>query len=247
MSKKIIKDGQEYEYEEKVAEEDITLSFHIPNRSSEIDEKTIEKYKNSPEWKELDELYFQLLKDEGNLKEILQKIVSYGEIAIVKHNQDSFKFMEKGDEIPADFMFIPLFLDMLPEQAIDFLERRYSDDEETSIGAAIEINEFLKDYRVEELIDIISNARKAGDNEVANGAMGELMGMGEIALPQLKLKISKDIDPQFQIDLIVVALTIIFGDEDKAIELINRTRSEDETDSNNSNLELNKLINDIGC
>jgi len=244
MTKRIVeKDGVEYEIEEKVTEEEMTIQITIPDRSYRISEEKLKEYENSPQWKELDDLYKELISGERNEKEILQKIVSYGEIAIAKHSKDAMGFLEVGF-ISQDFMNIPFYLEMPTEIAIDILERKYSDDKDTSIIASIELNEYIKDFRIEELIEILENSRKANDDEVANGAMGELYRIGEFALPQIKIKVAGNLESQFEFDLINVALAIICGEE-KSQEIIQKLFTGDSKDFDEANTKLTKLINDI--
>ncbi len=242
--KKIVKNGKEYKYEEKTLEKDTVLNVYIPDPSVGIDDKTFEKYRNSPEWKELDDLYLRAIAGEGNTKEILQKIVSYGEIARAKH-RDFFNLMKEGDKGSIDLMLLPYFLRMPVPHAIDFLERRYSDNEETSIRASIEINELIKDEYAHSLMEIIKNAGNVGDREVTNGAMGELCRMGEIALPSLRLEIVNTKDPQYQLDLSIVALIIILGDENEAIKMVKQISNLNDEFSDSANKKFIDLLNEI--
>lgn len=242
--KRIVKDGKEFGYEETTLENDTVLNIHVPDPSVGIDEETIRKYRNSPEWEALDDLYLRAIAGDGNTKEILQKIISYGEIARVKHG-DFVKLMKEGDKGSIDLMLLPYFLRMPIPHAINFLERRYSDDEETSIRASIEINELIKDEYAHHLMEIIKNAGNAGDMEVTKGVMGELYRMGEITLPSIKLEIINTENPQYQFNLSIVALTIIFGDEEEAIKMVKQISDLNDEYSDSANEKFIDLLNKI--
>ncbi|MDR3062798.1 MAG: hypothetical protein LBU40_01490 [Methanobrevibacter sp.] len=243
--RKIIKDGKEYEYGETTFKEDTTLNLRVPDPLEGVDEEKIEEYKKSPQWKELDDLFLKVADNKGNTKELLQKIVSYGEIAAAKHGHDLFNLLESRDSQPIDLMILPYFFRMPIPHAINFLERRYSDNEETEIKAAIELNELFKDENADFLIGIIENSGKANDREVTMGTMGELFRMGEVALPQIKIELTTTENPQLQMDLVFVALSIIFNNEERAFNLIKQIQSEDENISDKANEELVYLINNI--
>ncbi len=64
-----------------------TIEIKIPNNISNISEEKINEYKNSKEWEELDDLFKTLqISEEHEIKDILLKIISYGEIVKVKYD-----------------------------------------------------------------------------------------------------------------------------------------------------------------
>jgi hypothetical protein len=155
------------------------------------------------------------------------------------------KSLKEGVTISADVMLIPYYLDMTEEQAADFLERRYSDDEETEISANIELNEFIKDYKVEKLIKAIETASKENNNEMREAVMSQLYHMGEIALPQLKLKIIETAKTAIQLEYLYVAMSIIVDDPEEISNMFRKIISEDDEEFAEANTFVMKMLDDI--
>lgn len=192
-----------------------TIEIKIPNNISNISEEKINEYKNSKEWEELDDLFKTLqISEEHEIKDILLKIISYGEIVKVKYDY-KMNNLNENDILSQEFILIPIYMNMLPERAIDLISKRYSDDENLIEESMIQLDEIMRDNKIDELIEILKNARKAEEHEIANGAMGELYRYKEYALPKLKLV---SVDPKTSQNLLndlgTIIITIILGEEE---------------------------------
>ncbi len=226
-------------------EEYETITIKIPTDTSNISKEKIEEYKNFKEWTQLDTLFNQLMDLETTkTKDILLEIIDYGEIVKVKY-EDKMNNLKEEDILTQEFVLLPMYINMSPEQANEIIAKRFSDDEEEAESSAILLNELLQDNKIEELIEIVKNARKANDHEDANGAMGELFRYGEYALPKLRLTV---VDPntsqELMDDIATIIATIILG-EKEGFNLINRCMDEDPNIWKPAQKEIRDLINRI--
>ena len=192
-----------------------TIEIKIPNNINNISEEKIREYKDSKEWEELGDLFNTLqISEEGEIKDILLKIVSYGEIVKVKYDY-KINNLNENDILSQEFILLPIYMNLLPERAIDLISKRYSDDKNLIEEAMMQLDEIMRDNKIDELIEILKNARKAEEHEIANGAMGELYRYKEYALPKLKLVA---VDPEtgqgLLNDLGTIIITIILGEEE---------------------------------
>lgn len=196
-------------------EEYETIEIKISNKIDNISEEKIREYKNSDEWDELDDLLNKLQNsEEDETKDIILKIISYGEIVKVKY-EDKMNNLNENDILSQEFILLPIYMDMFPERAIDLISKRYSDDENLIEESLIQLDEIMRDNKIEELIEILKNARKSEEHEIANGAMGELYRYDEYALPKLKLvAVEPETSQDLLNDLGAIIITIILGEEE---------------------------------
>ncbi|MDR0912835.1 MAG: hypothetical protein LBM96_09585 [Methanobrevibacter sp.] len=248
-SKTIEIDGKEVEYYETTTTEDDTIDIFVPNLVNKFDPKTIDEYKKSPQWKQLDEIYNKFLdidKNEINHIDIIKEILSFGEIAFLKHSEVSLEIMEKVESgLPMEFIYLPFFFDMNPHQAIDLIDRRYSDDEETSIKASMEIDYLIKEDEINSMLIAIEEFVNNDNEENIILVAKKLFEKGDLALAPIKLRLIQKIKPQLEINLLIIALSIIYGNKDDALDLMKRLSNPDTEIFNKANEEVSKLINGI--
>lgn len=183
----------------------------------DIDYEILEEYRNSPEWMELDDLYRKILTDKENTKQILMKIVVFGEIAKAKF-EDFFNQLEREDQEDIDLLFFPFVLRMPIPKAIDFLDRSYSENMLKSKHAEQELNTLIQDELIRAMIYDLEIALDNDHQEVINIMTRELTLFGEKALPIIKETLIYTENQEFEDKLSLILLTIMLGKK-KAIKM----------------------------
>lgn len=212
-------------------EEDIvdifTADIFLPDLLEDIDDETFEEYKNSPEWMDLDDLYRKILTDKENTKQILMKILVFGEIAKAKF-EDFFNQLEREDKEDPDLLLFPFFLRMPTSKAIDFLDRRYSENMLKRKHAEHELTTLILDEFIMSMIDDLEIALDEGHKDVVNNITRELTRLGEDALPIIKETLLYTENQEFEDKLSLILLTIMLGKK-KAIKMRKKLDLRDKT------------------
>ena len=204
-----------------------TVEMKVYNDIKDISKEKIEEYKNSPQWIELDDLFKKITSENISPKSALIEILSYGEIVRVKFDH-VFNNIQEGMVLTSEFIYLPLFMDMPHDLAVAVIKGWGSDDEEINRKSSEIILDYQRDRKIEDLIEILKNARLDNNHEVANGAMGELYRIGEYVLPRLRLVRFDNETPQNLLDDTTTIIFYILIGEEKTNDLMSRCADENE-------------------
>ena len=204
------------------------MQMQIYNDMSDLNEEKIEKYMDSPEWDELDNLFEKITSENEDYESLLLDIIAYGEISRLKFNQ-FLDNIPKELVLTSELFYIPIFLDMPYELAINVIADWNSDDDEKQKTANEIISDYQRDARIEFLIETARNALNDNNSKLAEDALKELYDIGEYILPRIRLALSiHETNYAFLRNITTIIMLLTLGEE-KTVELIPRIyNTEDE-------------------
>jgi len=188
----------------------------------DISDEKFEEYINSPEWKELDELFKKVSHgDDTTDVSTLIEIISYGEIVRVKYN-DFFNYPENCEGLAIIFVFLPILMDMPYKLAVNVIKDWVSDDKKRKDLAFETIMDYTKDHQIEELIEYLKITINDNDYDSVEDTLDKIYEIGKHALPRLKLiMINQELPLEVLSGVNQVIIHLSIGDK-KAEELSNR-------------------------
>jgi len=204
-----------------IKEEHEIMQVDIYNDISDLNEEKIEKYMDSPEWNELDDLFEKITSENEDYESLLLDIVAYGEISRLKF--DYFLDNIQGELVlTSELFYIPIFLDMPYDVAVNVITDWSSNDEEKRKIANEIISNYQRDSHIEFLIITAKNALNDNNSKLAEEVLKELYEMGEYILPRLRLALNiQETCYTFLRNITTVIMLLTLGEE-KTVELIPR-------------------------
>jgi len=203
------------------------MQMQIYNDMGDFNEEKIEKYMDSPEWIELDDLFEKITSENEDYESLLLDILAYGEISRLKFNQ----FLSNiHDEmiLTTELFYIPIFLDMPYEVAVNVITDWNSNDEEKRKISCEIVSDYQRDSHIEFLIETTRNALNDNNSKLAEESLKELYDMGGYILPRIRLALSiHETCYTFLRNITTIIMLLTLGEE-KTVELIPKIYNENE-------------------